>query len=258
MQEKTRYTLLTLIYCILVIGALVAAYDSMAEYAFQEIDEKTAALSVKAGSQVSDEVGFLLADLQNSLDRFKGYLPLALFGSAGLATLILWLIFGFLGRPARGGPVRAKTAAPSGTEKKKEVEKPSLEPAIQLLSMLQREGRFVDFLQEDLNLYDDAQIGAAVRNVHAGCRQVLKEHIGLSPIFKEEEGSQITVPEGFDAHEIRLMGNVTGNPPFQGALRHRGWKITNIDLPRRVEGREEKWIIAPAEVEVKKEIMEVS
>ena len=66
------------------------------------------------------------------------------------------------------------------------------------------------------------------------------------------------MPEGFDAYEIRLTGNVTGNPPFKGALRHRGWKITNIDLPRRVEGREEKWIIAPAEVEVKKEIMEVS
>ena len=250
MQEKTRYTLWTLIFCVLVIGALVVAYYFMAGYAFQEIDQRTNGLVVKVGSQVSGEVGSLLVDLQNSLDRFKGYLPLALFGSAGLATLILWLLLGFLGRPAGVGSGRAKTPVPSGTEKKKEVEKPSLEPAIQLLSILQREGRFVDFLQEDLNLYDDAQIGAAVRNVHAGCRQVLKEHIGLSPIFKEEEGSQITVPEGFDAYEIRLTGNVTGNPPFKGALRHRGWKITNMDLPRRVEGREEKWVIAPAEVEV--------
>src|SRR5207253_6846543 len=36
--------------------------------------------------------------------------------------------------------------------------------AVQLLAILQREGRLLDFLQEDVDGYADAQIGAAVRD----------------------------------------------------------------------------------------------
>lgn len=122
--------------------------------------------------------------------------------------------------------------------------------AVQVLSLLQRRGRLIDFLQEDLRQYDDAQIGAAVRNVHEGCRQALAEHVALEPIFDAAEGSQVTVAPGFDAHAIRLTGNVVGDPPFKGALQHRGWRIRRIDLPALMPGQENEMVLAPAEVEV--------
>jgi len=119
-----------------------------------------------------------------------------------------------------------------------------------MLSLLQRQGRFVDFLQEDLRLYEDAQIGAAVRSIHEGCRKALSEHVVLKPLFEDEEGGEVTVQPGFDAHSIRLTGNVKGDPPFHGTLRHRGWKVMRVDLPQQVSVQETDWILAPAEVEV--------
>jgi hypothetical protein len=121
---------------------------------------------------------------------------------------------------------------------------------VQLLSLLQRKGRLIDFLQEDLRAYDDAQIGAAVRTVHEGCREALAEHFELEPIFPADEGSPVTIEQGFDAHAIRLTGTVTGNPPFKGFLRHRGWRIKNVDLPALTAGHGQELIVAPAEVEL--------
>lgn len=120
--------------------------------------------------------------------------------------------------------------------------------ALQLLGLFQRKGRLVDFLQEDLNLYDDAQIGAAVRGVHQGCRAVLTDHVRLRPVLDGEEGSLVTVPRGFDPAEIQLTGDVKGEPPFKGILRHRGWRIERIDLPLKTSA--EVGVVAPAEVEI--------
>lgn len=120
--------------------------------------------------------------------------------------------------------------------------------AFQLLSLLQRKGRLVDFLQEDLSLYDDAQIGAAVRGVHEGCKSVLSEHVRLRPVLDSEEGSPVTVPVGFDPAEIQITGDVRGEPPFRGTLRHRGWRIERIDLPLKTSA--ENRVLAPAEVEI--------
>jgi hypothetical protein len=122
--------------------------------------------------------------------------------------------------------------------------------AVQMLAILQRQGRLVDFLREDLQMYDDAQIGAAVRTIHQGCRQALDEHIKVEPIFTEAEGSSVSVPSGFDQHAIRLTGNVVGQPPFRGELRHRGWRVVSIDLPQAADGRDQQPIVAAAEVEV--------
>lgn len=122
--------------------------------------------------------------------------------------------------------------------------------AVQLLAILQRQGRLIDFLQEDLRAYDDAQIGAAVRNVHEGCRQALADHVVLEPIFDQPEGSSVTVAPGFDAHAIRLTGNVVGDPPFKGSLRHRGWRVKHFDLPALMLGQNHEKVVAPAEVEV--------
>ena len=122
--------------------------------------------------------------------------------------------------------------------------------ALQMLAILQREGRLIDFLQEDLSLYEDDQIGAAVRSVHAGCKQGLEAHVKLEPVVTDDEGSTITIPAGFDAHAIRLTGNVAGNPPFKGVVRHRGWRAAKVDLPQLTGNAGAQAVVAAAEVEV--------
>lgn len=121
--------------------------------------------------------------------------------------------------------------------------------ALQLLALLQREGRFIDFLEEDVSGFSDAQIGAAARVVHDGCRKALREHVPIEPVRTEDEGAKIKLDKGFDASRVRLTGNVTGEPPFTGTLAHRGWKATEVKLPKMTEGHDAT-VLAPAEVEV--------
>jgi hypothetical protein len=121
--------------------------------------------------------------------------------------------------------------------------------ALQLLALLQRRGRLVDFLEEDIAGAKDAEIGAAARVVHEGCRQAVHEHFTLVPVREENEEARIDVPAGFDAGAIRLTGNVVGEPPFRGTLRHRGWRCTEVKLPKITEGHDVR-VIAAAEVEL--------
>ncbi|MBX5484664.1 MAG: DUF2760 domain-containing protein [Myxococcaceae bacterium] len=118
-----------------------------------------------------------------------------------------------------------------------------------LLSMLQREGRFVDFVQEDVAGFSDAEVGAAARVVHEGCRKVVRQYLRFEPVLTEPEGATVTVPAGFDAERIRLTGNVAGQPPHRGTLRHHGWVATGVNLPAVPEAMDLK-VIAPAEVEL--------
>ncbi len=120
---------------------------------------------------------------------------------------------------------------------------------VQLLGLLQREGRLLDFLEEDIEPYDDAQIGAAVRQVHRGCRAALNDALGLKPVLDASEGTEVEIEEDFDPTKIRLIGNVHGNPPFKGIIRHSGWRYTKIDLPKwTAKGKTD--VLAPAEVEI--------
>ncbi|MGZ3439286.1 MAG: DUF2760 domain-containing protein [Polyangia bacterium] len=121
--------------------------------------------------------------------------------------------------------------------------------AVQLLAILQREGRLLDFLQEDVDAYSDAQIGAAVRDIHRGCKKALAEHMPLEPVLREKENAQVRVDPGFDPSRIRLVGNVVGEPPFTGALRHHGWRIAKVTLPAPARGTDPS-VVAPAEVEL--------
>ena len=123
------------------------------------------------------------------------------------------------------------------------------ESALQLLGLFQQEARLIDFLQEDLKGFSDAEVGAAARVIHEGGRRLLGEYIRLSPVRSESEESRVTLAPGFDASEVRLTGNVTGQPPFTGTLLHRGWRVDAMELPRLAEGRRLN-IIAPAEVEL--------
>jgi hypothetical protein len=120
---------------------------------------------------------------------------------------------------------------------------------VAFFALLQEKGRLVDFLMEDLASYEDAEIGAAARVVHEGCKQVLEEHFKIHPIADAEEGSQITVPAGFAADEYRLVGKLSGDPPFTGKLVHKGWKTDTVKLPRLLDVRRLP-AIAPAQVEL--------
>jgi hypothetical protein len=128
------------------------------------------------------------------------------------------------------------------------VERPD-DGAVLLLSVLQREGRLVDFLMEDLGTYSDAQIGAAVRDVHANCRRALAGAFALEPILEGAEEAAVSVPAGFDPASVKLVGHVVGSGPFRGVLRHRGWRSSHVQLPA-LAGPEDRRIVAPAEVEV--------
>jgi Domain of unknown function (DUF2760) len=126
--------------------------------------------------------------------------------------------------------------------------KPSGAP-LRLLALLQREGRLLDFLMEDVQGYQDAQIGAAVRDIHRNCRKALQDHLVLEPVLKESEGASVTVPAGFDPSAIRLTGNVTGQPPFTGTLQHHGWRVKELKLAAPPTGQDE-FVVQPAEVEL--------
>jgi hypothetical protein len=128
-------------------------------------------------------------------------------------------------------------------------EPPSVAPALQLLALLQREGRIIDFVQQDITSFSDADIGAAARVIHEGCRKALREHARIAPVRTEDEGVTITVAAGFSPAEIKLSGDVGGSPPYTGVLRHRGWRAEELRLPVAVAGHDPH-ILAPAEVEL--------
>lgn len=129
------------------------------------------------------------------------------------------------------------------------VRAPVLTPALQLLSLLQREGRFVDFIQQDIGSFPDADVGAAARVVHDGCRKTLLAHATIEPVRTEDEGARVVLPDGFDPDEVRLTGSVSGQPPYSGVLRHRGWRATRLELPQLI-GEADANILFAAEVEL--------
>lgn len=143
---------------------------------------------------------------------------------------------------AKASPVAPKAAAERPAPE-------SADRAVQMLGLLQRDGRLVDFLEEDVSAYPDGQLGAAVRSIHASCRQVLERYIKLEPVIASEEDQPVTVPVGFDPAAIKLVGNVTGEPPIRGLLRHRGWRVSAVTLPSLPQGAG-RTIVAPAEVEI--------
>lgn len=137
--------------------------------------------------------------------------------------------------PPKAAPRPLKQAAPDA--------------ALQLLGLLQRDARLIDFAEEDLSGHSDADVGAAARVVHDGCRKVLREHFTIQPVRTETEGSRITLDNGFDAAAIRLTGKVVGQAPFRGSLSHRGWRATDIRLPKLAESHD-AGVLAQAEVEL--------
>ena len=184
----------------------------------------------------------------NNLPSFGSRISLAFgafFKTLGDAEFAARVRDDAIGPAAAPAPVPAPAPAPAAAP----LREATPDAALQLLSLFQREARLIDFTQENLSAYSDADIGAAARVVHEGCAKVLREHFTIEGIRSEAEGSRVTLPEGFDAAAVRLTGNVVGKAPFTGTLSHRGWRASSVRLPKLAEAHDAK-VLAPAEVEL--------
>ncbi|HHJ38167.1 MAG: hypothetical protein AXA67_03495 [Methylothermaceae bacteria B42] len=209
-----------------------------------------------------------LSQLPTTLDALHVALAIAIFILLFLLVLVLSIaVIALLRRSSRPAiiqqapPAIKEQPAAAITEAPKEKPAPAAPPkpvilreptpdaALQFLGLLQGEARFIDFIEENISGYSDADVGAAARIVHEGCRKVLHDHFDIEPVRGEKEGTRITIPKGFDPAEIRITGNIVGQPPFQGVLVHRGWRVSNVKLPQLSEGHKVE-ILAPAEVEL--------
>lgn len=120
--------------------------------------------------------------------------------------------------------------------------------ALQILAILQRDSRLIDFLMEDVTAYSDDQVGAAVRSLHDQCRDALNRYVQLAPVIDGVEGT-FTRLASIDPSSVKLLGNVPPKPPPGGILRHKGWRCLKVDLPV-LQGKQDVKVIAPAEVEI--------
>jgi hypothetical protein len=149
------------------------------------------------------------------------------------------------------GPVEEEStrpvALPTEPREPPAKEAASASGALQLLSLLQREGRFVDFVQQELASFSDADIGAAARVVHEGCRRAIRAHARVVSVRSEAEGTSLTLERASD--DVKLVGRVFGSAPFRGVLRHRGWRVEELTLPTLV-GAYDPRLVAPAELEL--------
>ena len=163
-----------------------------------------------------------------------------------LWTVLIWL-------SVRQSPLQQPlTISPLPAENREDVaarKRQDTRLFLHLISSLQKEGRLLDFLSENLDSYDDAQIGAAIRSIHESCRSTVHKYLTLTPVLEQEEGDTITLQKGFDASAVKLVGNVAGEPPFTGTIRHKGWKTTGVEIPV-LSGDQDASLIAPAEVEI--------
>lgn len=151
--------------------------------------------------------------------------------------------------PSPGADTESGSGSASGTAQADGQKELPHRDALHLLAILQREGRLVDFLQEDMGGYSDADVGAAARAVHAGCRKALAACVPLVPVIDKDEGSGVTVEADQANRSVNLTGNLSGKGPFKGILCHRGWKATAVNLPEASSSKDMS-VIAPAEVEM--------
>ena len=192
-----------------------------------------AALQLAPDAQLAPYAGMAHAVLPKAIAGFALLLFVALLFTRSKAA------------PARTAAEAVNPAAAAPTAKQADAE------VVNFLALLQEKGRLVDFLMDDIAGYSDAEVGAAGRVLHEGCRAVLLEHFGIRPMREEGEGSKIAVPSGYAADEYRLVGRISGEAPFKGTLVHHGWKTEWVKLPRLISTSADRLpAIAPAEVEL--------
>lgn len=183
--------------------------------------------------------------LEALLPAANAYLSYVLLGALVLGLVALGSVVAIRIPKQTAAPVAARPlpVAPPANQAEAEI--------VSFLGILQAKGRLVDFLMDEINAYDDAQVGAAARVVHAGCKAALQEHFRIAPVRRESEGATVQVPAGYAADEYRLLGRISGKAPFSGVLVHHGWKTDEVKLPRILHDPTGRLpTIAPAEVEM--------
>ena len=268
MPSKKTWALQSFLSCLILNSILLVLLFVMAKQVLAALHQWVAPFVPPGNTGLPAEAQAAFTGLSQFLTETEQYLALVVFGLGLLISLVLWLLVMALGHRLllRTEQEAAATTSPGAVipdEPARGIAAPEVisakplssaqaspETAVQMLAILQREGRLVDFLSEDLHPYSDDQIGAAVRSIHQGCQAALMEHLDLKPILDETEGAAVTVPHDFDPKAIRLTGNISGDPPFKGTLRHHGWRVLRIELPQVTSPREKEWILAPAEVEI--------
>jgi len=167
--------------------------------------------------------------------------------SAAIGAAVAALLVGVAFTMSRG-----KTAPPTPTppipKPVLKIEKPSGAP-LRLLALLQAESRFIDFFLENIDGASAEQIASAVREIHRKAQATLRQHLVLEAVVAGNEGDTVTVPKGFDPSAIRVLGNVTGEPPYSGSVQHPGWRVREIKLSPPPAGTDE-FVLQPAEVQI--------
>ncbi|MBX9582756.1 MAG: DUF2760 domain-containing protein [Gemmataceae bacterium] len=191
------------------------------------------------------------------------------YAIGGLVGLVIGAVVGYLLKPAgadtspeatrgraladraKGDPAfAAKLAAiEAGADVKPLGSRKPSGAALRMLALLQADSRLVDFLMEDISGASSEAIGDAVRKVHADAQAALKRYAVIETVLGGTEGDTVTVPKGFDPSAVRVVGNVTGEPPFTGQIQHPGWKVTQLKVSSPPEGADE-FVLQPAEVQI--------
>ncbi|MFZ5571233.1 MAG: DUF2760 domain-containing protein [Thermodesulfobacteriota bacterium] len=253
MELVAGYSRRMLLIIVLVMSLLLLLVDLSFYYGMDAMFSNIT-VTGRTGADVSIIVGLSqnIAMLQKQLRMYFVPISAVVFASA---AFFLWLFL----RASLVNLSKTKGSARLSPVDGQSEKGPIMDPRVKLetdsrlflhlLSVLQREGRLVDFFSENLGLYDDQQIGAAVRSIHENCKQALRKYVSFSAVMEYNEGDEVTVPASFNPNAIKLTGNVTGEPPFKGVLRHRGWMASDIELPTLAPGEGYR-IIAPAEVEI--------
>lgn len=244
MDVLSVYSRRSLIWIVILLGMLCTLVNTML-YMLAEILSHTAQIQGKIGTIMGFEPTFMLVCVIS-----------VLFGIMGMG---LWLNFrGSLknvveeaGKLPKKGAIalRERVSPPSAKELKEEALRKDKRMFLHLLSVLQNEGRLLDFFEENLDEYEDDQIGAAVRSIHENCRKVMNKYVKYKSIVEADEEAEIRIEQGFDPAAIKLMGNIVGDPPFAGVVRHKGWKAVKVELPT-LSVEQDADIIAPAEIEI--------
>ncbi len=229
---------------LLLMGVLCLMVTALGYWGITHISERLTALT-SAHPDITDfkAVANWLSDIRGEFIRY-GF-PLAAAGFV-LWSILLWLL---IRRKASKLQVALPPSDVCEPGNRLEREQQDKRLFIHLLSMFQRDGRLLDFLSENLDGYEDAQIGAAVRSIHENCNKVTRKYLSLQPVLDQAEGQTLTLQKGFDTAAVKLVGNVVGEPPFTGTVRHKGWKTAKLELPT-LSAKQDASLIAPAEVEI--------
>ncbi len=250
LKSYKRKSFSVIVLCMLLMGSAISAagYYGLDRFLPQFVSEDGQAFLIQL---VPNAMAFVETAFQN---YFIWVLP-CIVGLFFFLGILGWLIMLIFISPCLTTALVEPEPAPGKKSGKKDFIDHKIEQErkrrlfLHTLSVLQREGRLLDFFDEDLSVYEDGQIGAAVRSIQEDCRKAVKKYIDPMPVVEGEEGEPITIEEGFDIDAINLVGNVSGQPPFQGIIRHPGWKAGKKDVPK-LSDIQDPGVMTPAEIEI--------